>query len=101
MCCSALFVHGRVLGLVEVSLDPTPPAHQILLPVPSAHLHIVVDGQARGRGLGRRLELAAQEWARSRGVQQLIAGIHVDNQTAIDFYERCGYRPHATIRLRD
>jgi len=37
----------------------------------------------------------------SRGAQQLIAGIQVDNQAAIDFYDRCGYRANATIRLRD
>ncbi len=94
-------VDGRVLGLAEVSLDPPPPAHQILLPVPSAHLHAVVAARARGQGLGRRLELAAREWAGSRGAQQLIAGIQVDNQAAIDFYDRCGYRANATIRLRD
>jgi len=94
-------VDGRVLGLAEVSLDPPPPAHQILLPVPSAHLHAVVAARARGQGLGRRRELAAREWAGSRGAQQLIAGIQVDNQAAIDFYDRCGYRANATIRLRD
>jgi len=94
-------VDGRVLGLAEVSLDPPPPAHQVLLPVPSAHLHVVVAARARGQGLGRRLELAAREWAGSRGAQQLIAGIQVDNQAAIDFYDRCGYRANATVRLRD
>jgi hypothetical protein len=31
-------VDDRVLGLAEVSLDPPPPAHQILLPVPSLDL---------------------------------------------------------------
>ncbi len=94
-------VDGRVLGLAEVSLDPPPPAHQILLPVPSAHLHVVVAVPARGQGLGRRLELAAREWAGCHGAQQLVAGIQVDNQAAIDFYDRCGYRANATIRLRD
>jgi len=94
-------VDGRVLGLAEVSLDPPPPAHQVLLPVPSAHLHVVVAARARGQGLGRRLELAAREWAGSRGAQQLIAGIQVDNQAAIDFYDRCGYRANATVPLRD
>lgn len=93
-------VDDRVLGLAEVSLDPPPPAHQILLPVPSAHLHIVVDDQARGRGLGRRLELAAREWAAAHGAPQLIAGIQAGNQTAIAFYDRCGYRAHATIHIR-
>ncbi len=87
-------IDGRVLGLAEVSLDPPPPDHQILLPMPSAHLHVVVAAQARSQGLGRRLELAAREWAGSRGIQ-------VDNQAAINFYDRCGYRANATIRLRD
>jgi len=94
-------VDGRVLGLVEVALDPPPPAHQILLPVPSVHLHVVVAAPARSQGLGRRLELAARQRAGSRGAQQLIAGIQVDNQAAINFYDRCGYRANATIRLRD
>lgn len=91
----------RVLGLAEVSLDAPPPAHQILLPVPSAHLHLVVAARARGQGLGRRLELAARKWAGSRGVQQLVAGIQVDNQAALNFYDRCGYRAYATIHLTD
>ena len=43
-------VDGRVLGLAEVSLDPPPPAHQILLPVPSAHPHAVVAARARAKG---------------------------------------------------
>jgi GNAT superfamily N-acetyltransferase len=93
-------VHDRVLGLAEVSLDPPPPAHQILLPVPSAHLHLVVAAHARG-GLGRRLEFAAREWAGLRGVQQLIAGIQVDNRAALNFYDRRGYRTNAMICLRD
>jgi GNAT superfamily N-acetyltransferase len=94
-------VDARVLGLAEVSLDPPAPAHQILLPVPSAHLHLVVAAHARGQGLGRRLELAAREWAGSRGVQHLVAGIQVDNRAALDFYDRRGYRPNAMIRLKD
>jgi len=94
-------IDDRVLGLAEVTLDPPPPAHQILLPVPNAHLHVIVAALARGQGIGGRLELAAREWAGSRGVQQLIAGIQIDNQAAIDFYDRRGYRANATIRLRD
>ena len=45
-------------------------------------------GWAPGLGLPR-------EWAGSRGVQQLVAGIQIDNQTAIDIYDRCGYRATA------
>ena len=45
-------VDGGVLGLAEVSLDPPPPAHQILLPVPRAHLHVVVAGPGAGPRAG-------------------------------------------------
>lgn len=94
-------VEQRVVGLTEVSIDPSPPAHQILLPAPSGHLHLVVASDTRGQGVGRRLERAAREWASLHGVRQLVAGIHVANHTALAFYERRGYRDNATIRLAD
>ncbi|SDY63457.1 Protein N-acetyltransferase, RimJ/RimL family [Modestobacter sp. DSM 44400] len=94
-------VEQRVIGLAEVSADPPPPAHQILLPVPTGHLHLVVAAYERGQGVGRRLERAAREWASLHSVRQLVAGIHVDNHPALDFYDRRGYRDNATIRLAD
>lgn len=36
-------------GWPEVSIDPSPPAHQILLPVPTGHLHLVVAAHERGQ----------------------------------------------------
>jgi len=61
----------------------------------------VVAAHERGQGLGRRLELAARKWASLHGVRQLVAGIHVNNHTALGFYARRGYRDNATIRLAD
>ena len=60
---SAMFVaviDDAVLGLAEVALDPEPPAHQILEPLLSAHVHLVVAEQARGLGLGAALAEATE-----------------------------------------
>ena len=35
-------IDDAVVGLAEVALDPEPPAHQILEPLLSAHVHLVV-----------------------------------------------------------
>ena len=92
-------VEQLVVGLAEVSIDPPSPAHAILLPVPAGRLHLMVARDRRGQGVGRRLERAAREWASLHGVRQLVAGIHVDNHNALEFYERRGYRDNAMIRI--
>lgn len=90
---SAMFVaviEGVVLGLAEVVVDQEPPAHQILLSVPSAHVHLIFTEQARGRGVGEALEQAAHAWAADRGVRQLVAGIQSHNLPALRFYRSRG-----------
>ena len=94
-------VDEAVLGLAEVALDPEPPAHQILEPLPSAHVHLVVAERVRGLGLGAALAEAAQAWAAGRGVRQLVAGIHSDNRPALQFYAARGYRDNAMVRIKD
>lgn len=94
-------VEEHVLGLAEVTLDQPPPAHQILRPVPSAHVHLVVAERARGQGVGSHLEAAARAWATQRGVQQLVAGIHADNQPALQLYGSRGYRNNGVVRIKD
>ena len=90
-----------VLGLAEVAVDPEPPAHQVLQPLRSAHLHLVVAEQARGLGLGSALSEAVQAWAADRGVRQLVAGIQSDNEPALRFYRSHGYRDHAVVWIND
>lgn len=91
----------RVVGLAEVSFDSLPPTHQILLPVLTGRVHLVVASGSRGQGVGRSLDCAAREWASDRGVRQLVAGIQVDNHASLAFYTSRGYRDNATIRLVD
>ncbi len=45
----------------------------------------------RGAGLGRRLMLEAETYARSRGMRRLLLGVYSGNSAAISFYEKLGY----------
>lgn len=91
---------GEVVGMVEVLPASPPPAHQVLRATPSAHLHTVVLPHARGRGVGRALVDAAEAWARGRGVEELVAGIHHLNVPADSFYAEHGYGPHGVVRVK-
>jgi GNAT superfamily N-acetyltransferase len=90
-----------LLGMAEVALSEPPPDHQVLLPTPTARLHVVVAPGARGRGVGTALERAAAEWAKSQGARELIAGIQADNRPAQSFYGWAGYRDQAVVMVRD
>ena len=54
-------------------------------------LGLVVDARVRGRGLGRRLVTAVEEWARSRGLEQMAVRSNVTRAESHPFYERLGY----------
>ncbi len=55
-------------------------------------LALAVDPAAQGRGIGRALLLAAEDWARQSGAigVRLVSGF--DRTGAHRFYEACGYR---------
>ncbi|MET8092364.1 GNAT family N-acetyltransferase [Micromonospora sp. NPDC005220] len=91
---------GQVVGMVEVLPLPEPPAHQILRPEPSAQIHTVVLGAARGRGVGSALLDAADRWAAEHGITNLSAGIHHRNAGAVRFYRHHGYAPSGTAWSR-
>jgi GNAT superfamily N-acetyltransferase len=84
-------VAGRTVGMVEVLCNPDPPDHQILRPQPSAQVHTVVAVDARGLGVGTALLRAAENWAATRGIAYLSAGIHHGNAGAVRFYGRHGF----------
>ena len=54
-------------------------------------LGLVVDARERGRGLGRRLVTAVEEWARARGLEQMAVRSNVTRAESHPFYERLGY----------
>lgn len=57
-----------------------------------AHVYAMwVAPDARGAGVGRALLDAVADWARLRGCDRLVLSVTESNQTALRFYEACGF----------
>jgi GNAT superfamily N-acetyltransferase len=54
---------------------------------------LVVAGEAESRGVGRALLRHAERWARGHQCREVVMDVFAGNDSAIAFYERCGYRP--------
>jgi GNAT superfamily N-acetyltransferase len=60
------------------------------------HAHIgilVVSSTAEGRGAGRALIEAAEEWARGEALDLITLNVFASNQRARSVYQRLGYAP--------
>ena len=54
-------------------------------------LGLVVDTVYRGQGVGRQLVAAVEEWAATRGLDQMVVRSNVVRTESHPFYERLGY----------
>ena len=61
---------------------------------------IFVSPEARGKGLGRALIEACEDWARGRGHKLLTIGVLAKNPGAIRAYQASGYAPYAITMRR-
>lgn len=95
--------------LVAESLDGTPLGF-IHLQTDSdfftreAHGHvsdIIVTEQGEGRGVGRALMQAGEDWARRKGHRLLTLNVFGDNTRAVGLYKRLGYRPDLTKMVKE
>lgn len=89
---SALFVarnnRKRVVGVVQCE------THEDYF-TGEAHGHVgilAVARSAEGKGVGRALLQAAEEWGRRQGYRWLTLSVFVDNLRAREFYLRQGWR---------
>ena len=57
----------------------------------SAHLVIGVRRAFAGRGIGRRLLAAVDEWAPRAGVHRLELTVMIHNAAAVHLYRKCGF----------
>lgn len=55
------------------------------------HIGMLLAGEFRGRGLGRRLLSEAIAWAQDTGAHKLALEVWPHNQRAIALYEACGF----------
>lgn len=54
---------------------------------------VVITGTRRGSGIDKRLLVGLEEWARGRGAARMQLLADKDNQRALEFYQRQGWRP--------
>jgi GNAT superfamily N-acetyltransferase len=88
--------HGEVIGWIHVSEDAT------LTDGPIAEIRgLVVDSRTRGRGVGRALVDAAENWAGSRGYPRVRVRSRVVREDAHRFYASAGYSIAKTQHVFD
>lgn len=88
---------GTVVGMALATLDrPSKSSDEQVVDL----ARVVVDPAWRGRGVGKRIVEAAEEFARDRGVPFLAAKIFVGNADAVRFWERLGFETSFELRVR-
>jgi ribosomal protein S18 acetylase RimI-like enzyme len=93
---------GEVVGFVELRLErPAGPAN-IHQPVVYGYVEdVAVLAEHRGRGFGRALMLAAEDWARANGAAAMLLDTHPRNLAALSFYrEALGYSTTGLTMLK-
>jgi len=58
---------------------------------------LYVESDVRGKGIGRALINACEEWARGRGHKHILIGALSQNAAAMAAYQRSGYAPYAAL----
>ena len=53
---------------------------------------ICVDSQMRGQGIGKAMVTDCRALAKAFGCRELILGVHPENDEAVAFYQKCGFR---------
>jgi GNAT superfamily N-acetyltransferase len=59
---------------------------------------LIVTPEARGRGVGRALLAAGEQWARACGYRMLTLNVFLANDGALALYKQVGFQPE-TMRL--
>jgi len=90
---------GEELGFLELALRSFADGCESM-PVP----HVegwYVEANARGKGVGRALMLAAEAWSIAQGYTELASDTELDNAGSLRAHERCGFAEvERLIKLR-
>ena len=80
----------RIIGYVYAGLEPLSWKE---LRGPAGFIHdIVVEEQARGRGIARELIAGAVEWLRQRGAPRVVLWTAAQNERAHHLFDAAGFR---------
>ncbi len=77
----------EVVGMIGIRLERTYEADASCARI----MALVVSSEHRGRGSGRALMCAAEEWARRRGAEAIVLTTHKRRAGAHQFYRSMGY----------
>ena len=53
---------------------------------------ICVDEALRGQGIGRQIVTDVHALAKAFGCREILLGVHPENDAAVAFYQKCGFR---------
>jgi GNAT superfamily N-acetyltransferase len=83
----AAVVDGRIAGWIDAAME-----RHLQSPASAVIGGLVVREDMRGQGVGRRLCLEVEEWARSKSVPLVRVRSQIKREDAHRFYLRDGYR---------
>jgi GNAT superfamily N-acetyltransferase len=95
-CIKVAEVKGQVIGMCTAQTLISTAEGGVVALVED----VVVDLQFRGQGIGRKLMESIEDWARSRGATRMQLLADRTNFSALDFYDKIGWRPTQLICLR-
>ena len=85
--------HGaQLLGFVNGHLDTTPPFPMFKPQHFVTIVNLFVEDNHRGSGMGTALMSYVADWGRSHGVSAMRLDVIADNQLALKYYERLGFK---------
>ncbi len=84
-------IRGMVAGYVVLAVqEKTGPG---IVPCKLLRLEsICVDEMARNQGIGKAMVADVRALARAFGCRELILGVYPENDGAVAFYQKCGFR---------
>jgi GNAT superfamily N-acetyltransferase len=97
----AASVDGRLVGSATMDVDDPPSPGAMARPIRSAELGIAILDGWRGRGIGRRLITAVEDWAVAHGVERVILNVTTTNDGAIRLYHGLGYEDSGIEMRKD
>jgi GNAT superfamily N-acetyltransferase len=83
----AAVVDGQIVGWIDAAME-----RHLQSPASAVIGGLVVREEMRGQGVGRRLCIEVEEWARSKSVPLVRVRSQIKREDAHRFYLRDGYR---------
>jgi GNAT superfamily N-acetyltransferase len=102
VCLLVAVVDDAVVGLITATLSPAPTGGLNRYEGPVVHVgDVVVTESARRQGVGSRLMVAVEQWARERAAATVILTVHAGNDAAESLYAARGYRATDVAMRKD